>query len=276
LGLAVLYLGGAPGAALDSGAAVYEVNASGEITQEDIAALMDFVEKNRGRDLILKPAYPLEVSPGQMRREQDEARAAREAAELDALIQEGLESGLYTTGSAQPECARIAKAGNGEPAVFLRCGNGLRPLQGAVSTSPVKSLGEAEARLTEYLRAVLAGAGSLEKSEGYYSSFSDAEALQDLTLSHDGAVVVDFNYGIVEQISHLHPGSATHYMLEQLYRTLFQFRDVTSVTLTLDGSCEAFGDVIEGPCQDLDRELWEQMTELNDEQVVFFTLRGGK
>lgn len=274
LALALTFLGSSPGTALDSDAAAYEVALDGEITQEDIDALLDFVEANPGRDLVLEPAYPLDVAPGQVRRFADEERAAVELAELEASINERLASGEYSMKPVAPQCEGLSKSGNSQPAVYRLCGNALRPVEGASGFLRAKSRAEAEALLAAYVEAVLSGVAADEKSLGLRSSFSDAGALEQLSLSHDGGVAIDFNHRIVPQIEGLHPGSSTHYMLEQLFRTLFQFRDIRSVTLMLGGSCEAFGEIIEGPCQDLDRELWEQMTALNGERVAYFTLRG--
>ncbi|MDY7094431.1 MAG: GerMN domain-containing protein [Acidobacteriota bacterium] len=276
LGLALVYLGGEALSAAEDDVAVYQVDVSQSMTGEDLDAFLDFVRSNPGKDILLEPSDPLPVTPGPERRQQDEARAAEEAKRHDAKIAEGLASGLYTQDGPAPDCASLSEAANGEPAIFRLCENGVRPVPTALPTAPVESTRAAEERLTAYLQAVLTSPDATEAQLGLASSFSDASALDSVTLAEGGEVTVDFNFGISSQIGGLHPGLATHYMLEQLYRTLFQFRDVRKVTLTLDGSCRAFGDLFEGPCQELDRDLWELMTELNDEQVAYFTLKGGQ
>jgi len=276
LGLAVVYLDGSTSTALDNDAAIYEVDVTKDVTNEDLRALMRFVAEHPNRDLVLKPATPLNVESSSVRRERDQVRATAEDEQMQAYIQQGLETGLFTNESVRPACADLGKSDNAEPAIYLLCGNDLRPQLPEISSAPVKGLAEAQTRLTEYVQAVLAEAAPAQKAAGMRSSFTDAGALNELRIQPSGAVSVDFNVLIEDQIGSLHPGSSTHFMLEQLYRTLFQFRDVTRVTLTLGGSCEAFGDLIEGPCQDLDRELWEQMMQLNGDQVAYFTLKGGK
>lgn len=276
LGLALVYLGGEAISADDGDAVVYEVDVSRSMTGEDLDAFLDFVRQNPGKDIILEPAAPLVVASSAERRQQDEERAAREAEEMQAKLEAGIASGLYVEQAAAPACADLAEAGNSEPAIFRLCGNGVRPVPTALPDAPAESLAAAESRLADYLRAALSGVDSTEADLGLRSSFSDASALSSVRLAEDGAVTVDFDYAIEPQIGDLHPGSATHLMLEQIYRTLFQFRDVSSVTLTLNGSCDAFGEVFAGPCQQLDRELWETMTELNGEKVAYFTLKGGK
>jgi hypothetical protein len=276
LGLALVYLGGEALSAAQDDVAVYQVDVSQSMTGENLDAFLEFVRDNPGKDIVLEPSDPLPVTPGAERRQQDEARAAAEAERLDAKIAEGFASGLYTQPAPAPDCASLEEASNGAPAIFRLCENGVRPVPTALPTTPVESTQAAEERLAAYLQAVLTSADDTEAQVGLASSFTDASALESVTLTEDGEVTVDFNAGISSQIGDLHPGLATHYMLEQLYRTLFQFRDVSKVTLTLDGSCEAFGDLFEGPCQELDRDLWELMTELNDEKVAYFTLKGAQ
>jgi hypothetical protein len=65
-------------------------------------------------------------------------------------------------------------------------------------------------------------------------------------------------------------------MLDQIFKTVFQFREVNIVSVTLNGSCEAFAQLFQFACVNLDRETWQQMLELNDEQVEYFNLMGGQ
>lgn len=276
LALALVYLGGDALSAAQDDVAVYQVDVSQSMTGENLDAFLDFVRSNPGKDVVLEPADPLPVTPGAERRQQDEARAAAEAEQLEAKIAEGLASGLYTQEGPKADCASLAEVAHGEPAIFRLCENGVRPVPTALPTDPVESQQAAEERLAAYLQAVLTSPDATEAQVGLSNSFTDASALESVVLAEGGEVTVDFNSGISSQIGGMHPGLATHYMLEQLYRTLFQFRDVRKVTLTLDGSCRAFGDLFEGPCQELERDLWELMTELNDEQVAYFTLKGGQ
>lgn len=67
-------------------------------------------------------------------------------------------------------------------------------------------------------------------------------------------------------------GSNAERMLEQLNRTLFQFHEVNTVSVTLSDSCEAFAQLFEFSCVNLDRETWQEMLTLNEAQVEIFSL----
>lgn len=251
----------------------YRIDVGRELTDDDIRALAEFTAQHEGKDILLEPARGAVVPDGETRRRTDTERAAREARELAAWDRRQRAAGNLVE-SAAPPCAAVADATAGAPGRYLLCGGGLVAAPAAVPAGRAASREEAEERLTRYVRQVLAGVSEEEAALGLASSFSDAAALDSLVLGRDGSVTVDFNAAIRPQVEPIHPGFASHYMLEQLFSTLFQFREVTSVELTYQGDCDAFGELFAGPCQALDRELWERMQDANDTSVEYFTLGG--
>lgn len=274
---AALYLAVPAADATGDDAVVFEVDLSSELTRQDIDDLREFAQKNEGRDIILQPAEGFVVRPGQERRRADQLRAAREDRELRRHVEEGLASGLYVTGDEEKAaCASLAKARLDVPGRQLLCDGTVVAAAPRLPYERAKSRAGIEGLLEAQVYDLLEGVSPEEEALGFFSYFSNPAALQSLELSPRGEVVVDFNGNVAEQVGHLHTGYATHTMLQQIFRTLFQFRDVTSVRVTLDGSCDAFGNLIGGPCQDVSRDLFEQMTNENGESLEFFTLQGGQ
>lgn len=278
LAAAVVHLGVPTVAARGDGddAVIFEIDPAQEVTQEALDELRQFAEENEGRDIILQPVSGFRILSGEERRLNDKLRAARESEELEQHIAQGYAEGLYVTGDAErASCFATKGQSRSEPGRQLLC-------EGEVVSAPAhlpfvraKFAGQTEDLLRGYVYDLLEGVTPEEEARGLGSYFSNPAALQSLDMDASGAVTVDFNSTIVDQIGHVHPGLGTHTLLQQIYRTLFQFRDVTSVTLTLDGSCQGFGDVISGPCQELSRDLWELMLYENGEKIDYFTLKGG-
>lgn len=277
LTLAMVHLAGTSAVARDPGVVTYEIDLSRDLTADDVAALMAFAEAHPGRDIILQPVGDIAVVSGTERRQRDAARAAREDAARGAAIEQGVADGHYVVdATARPACHEAASRSRDEPARFLLCDGVTVSAPSLVAERRVTSRSDAEQVLDERLRDVLRGVTSGEEAMGFSSNFANDAVLERVTLSREGRVIVDFNDSMREALVGVHPGSASHYMLEQLFKTLFQFRDVASVELTLGGSCDAFGALIEGPCQAIDRGLWEHINELNQQSIDYFTLQGGR
>lgn len=212
-------------------------------------------------------AVPTTVSQEQL---DDEERATQEAQEHQATVEAGIEDGELVDSPEELACAAEAQMVE-SPSLYLLCGNDIMP---ALSHTPfvrAETLAEAEALLTAYVLELLGEVDPTNASVGYASYFSDPSVLNSLTLSANGTVTVDFNDKFAEQNGQLH-GSTAARMLEQLNRTLFQFREVNTVSVTLNGSCEAFAQLFEFSCVNLDRETWQEMLELNEAQVEMFNL----
>jgi hypothetical protein len=276
LACGVLYLGLSPAVANDDDVIVYQVDLTGGLSQADIDELVQVAQENEGRDIILKPAPGFEVDASETRRARDEERAAAEEAEMREKVDQGLAEGLYVTGSAErPSCverARLTKQAT-TPGRHLLCDGNVVTAPSRLAYERSANLAGVEDLLRQRMVDLLDGPSAEEKALGYSSPFSNAAALQSLELDETGLVAVDFASIIGDQVGDLHTGYATHTMLQQVFRTLFQFRDVRAVRLTLDGDCQAFGDLIGGPCQELDRALFEQMLLENRETVRYFNLK---
>ena len=271
----LFYLGLSPAVAHEDDVVTFDVDLNKGFSQSDLQELMQVVEENPGRDIVLEPMAGFLVPDGEDRRSRDEARAAAEDLEMERHVAEKLADGTYVTGDEElPGCAAQAllKASAG-PARQLMCNGRVVAAPSKLSFERAYTKSGVEGLLRLRLEDLLDGVDVTEKTMGFSSHFSNSGALRSLDLRSEGAVEVDFHSIIGDQVAELHTGYATHTMLDQIYRTLFQFRDVSSVRLTVDGSCEAFGDMIGGPCQDVDRALWEQMQWENRRVVPYFNLK---
>lgn len=255
-------------------AEVFLIDPGEQLTREDLDEIARIA--GSGRDIILAPVKDYEIPSADERRQLDLAREAAESKAREESMQEGYDEGRLIDGTAQrATCAVNGLRASGVPGRHLLCENQVvsapARLAFATAASPVQFQG----LLAAHLGDLLAGVTPEEEAEGYFSYFSDPSALQSLSLSADGAVVIDFNNRIENQIGHVHTGYATHMLLQQLFRTMFQFQEVSAVTITLNGSCDAFGNLIGGPCQDVSSDLWELMMSENGKSIEAFSLRGG-
>jgi len=66
---------------------------------------------------------------------------------------------------------------------------------------------------------------------------------------------LDFSPSLAQLIGPRASGSVLDTLDSQVYSTLFQFEEVNSVTLTMDGNCEAIGVLLMTGCQTIDRAL---------------------
>lgn len=198
----------------------------------------------------------------------DEERATQEAQAYQATIEAGTEAGEL---SNQPEELACAAEVAESPSLYLLCGNEIVPAPASISFIGAETLVEAEALLTSYVYELLGEVSATNESAGYESYFSDPDVLKALILTASGEVILDFNEKFAEQHGQLH-GSTAARMLEQLNRTIFQFREVNNISVTLNGSCETFAQLFEFSCVNLDRDTWQRMLELNSDQVETFNL----
>jgi hypothetical protein len=251
----------------------YTVNVP--ISEENKIGLRELVEENPGKDIILVPDEPIDVLPGEDRRLRDEERAEKEAQEYQAAIAAGIEAGTIINSDKELACEIEAEAIGNDPSLYLLCGFNIVSAPSNTSFTRGSTTNDAEALLTTYVLELLGNVTSTNHDAGYESYFSGGSVLNTLTFTTDGNVNLDFNEEFAEQYGHLH-GSNAERMLEQLNRTIFQFREVNSVSVTLNGSCEAFAQLFEFSCVNLDRNTWQHMLELNNAQVQYFNLVGGQ
>lgn len=95
------------------------------------------------------------------------------------------------------------------------------------------------------LRQLTLGTTARERRAGCASYFQspDPRALRDVALEGDRATI-DLNGRSMSMLA-LGPSEATSRFLGQLTRTVFQFPQINSIRLELDGSCKAFGNAIQ-------------------------------
>jgi len=233
---------------------------------DDDAQLAAFVAANPGKDIVVVPAEDAPPLSGEERRSRDEARAAAEDRQQDQVSIE----------PASPACATAQRSDVALPGRFVLCGELVFSLSSAVSVSPALTSTAKGERLASGIRELLAGTTPKEEELGFSSPFGTPAALNTVLINDDGDVVVDFNDAIVRDLGGLHPGFATHMMLEQLLRTVFQFQEVLTVTLTLEGSCEDMAALYGNFCFTWDRLLWDQQNALNGVEVNVTSLEGAK
>lgn len=262
---------------LEANDSVVHYNVTIPLDEEEKAELREFIEadENEGKDIILVPDEPIDVLSSEERRLRDEERAEQEAQELQATVEAGIDEGIFVDSPEELACKTEAEAIENTPSLYLLCGNDIVPAPSNTTFVRVETSNEAQDLLTTYVLELLGNITPTNQNIGYESFFSDSRVLNELTLSDSGNVNLDFNDKFVEQHGQLH-GSTAARMLEQLNRTIFQFREVNTISVTLNGSCEAFAQLFEFSCVNLDRETWQQMLELNDDQVEYFDLIGGQ
>lgn len=167
-----------------------------------------------------------------------------------------------TTSTAEPSdlpCPDAAvPAGGGVRFVF--CGGLLiaRPSVVVLSDHP-----DPESRLGAFVDELVAGLIDDDASFGVWSSFGHSEVGVTVALEPDGSVVVDFDERVADLIGPSPSGDVVDSLTLQIWATLFQFEEVTSVTLTLDGDCERLGALIMSGCPIVDRDLWSLLADGN-------------
>ncbi len=224
-------------------------------TDRDIEILERVITKNPGKKIIFASIADFESLSSEEARRADEWRNALEQVAFKVWEEEQIAKGLIVDEPMpDPPCA-IAKdqTPTNKPSRFIMCEGEIIALPSKVSlaTAPV----DPEEVLEEYLVELFSGVSQKESEDGYLSIFSDLKVLNDVTFNN-GTVVIDFNKRILQDIG----GSESYVvitMLDQIYWTLFQFAEVKSVTLTLEGDCEAMGDVLLTGCLTYTRDMWE-------------------
>lgn len=230
------------------------------------AQLAAFVAANPGKDIIVAPSEDAPPLSGEERRSRDEARSGAEDRRQNRV----------TTEPVILECTIAERSHAAQPGRFVSCGESVLSLPSAVSDQPASTLTAKGERLAAGVRELLVGTTPAEEELGFSSPFGTPEGLDTVLINEEGDVLVDFNDAIARDLGSLHPGFATHMMLEQLLRTVFQFEEVVTVTLTLEGSCEDMAALYGNSCFTWDRLLWNQQNALNGVDINVTSLEGGK
>lgn len=236
-----------------------EVNPS-KLTDNDHKEIEQIVSENPGKDIIFAPGKGYKVPSPEERRRIDEESDAQERAAYKAWEEEQRAKGLIVD-EPVPPCATVTvQTPIDKPSRFIMCKGEIIALPSKVSP-PIAPVYPAKV-LKEYLTELFNGISKKEHEEGYWSIFSDPKTLNSITFNN-GDVVIDFNKRILQDIG----GSESYIvitMLNQIHNTLFQFDEVKSVTLTLDGDCNAIGDVLQTGCLTYTRDMWEFSAKMNE------------
>lgn len=133
-------------------------------------------------------------------------------------------------------------------------------------TPPSNLRGRSHAEARTEMEKLLRGPTTTARSNGEDSWFSEKTAgmLKDVTMNKDGVVVVN-----VADWSKVIPNASTsagaHILMHELNETIFQFPEAKSVVYQFEGSCDAFWNFLQAPCQLITREAWEDHT-IRDEE----------
>lgn len=154
----------------------------------------------------------------------------------------------FATGASAPTPTSLpATQPNGtEVTVFFSRGEDVV----AVTRSVPKTTGVLRAALEQ----LLAGPTDEERASGLSSWFSSETAglLSGVTLGSDGRAVVDFG-DLRPVIPNASTSAGSAQLLAQLNATVMRFPTVDTVEFRIGGSCEAFFEWLQRPCQAVER-----------------------
>ncbi len=161
-------------------------------------------------------------------------------------------------------------AGSMGVTILLQCGTSNYP---DISYPITRAVTEDPSTMAATLRALLAGPTEGELSNGYSSFFSSesAGALNVLALD-EGRLRVDFNDAIL--VNNASTSTGSMFFMAELQANLFQFSEVDLIEFQLNGSCDAFFGWLQGECQILTRDGWEDAVDSWRSQNEAETLPG--
>lgn len=103
------------------------------------------------------------------------------------------------------------------------------------------------------LRSFLAGTSAEGNEAGLFSFTHDPGADVIVTLD-GGTAVVDFGATVTSDANSASTSAGSELFLGSLNRTVFQFPTVEAIEYRLDGSCDAFQEWLQRPCQPVTRD----------------------
>lgn len=166
---------------------------------------------------------------------------------------------LTACGSASSR-SRLIPTATPETTVFVYFTDNNKPLP--ADPQPVPRSIPASSTVAETLRAtleaLLAGPTEGEQQARLSSWFSQDTVglIEGVSLTDQGTVIVNF-----KDFSRIIPNASTSagmsVLLTQLNSTIFQFKEVQSVTYQFAGDCEAFWAWRQSSCEPITRAWWE-------------------
>jgi len=124
--------------------------------------------------------------------------------------------------------------------VYYNCGNIIEP---SGTTFVYRTVPKTLQRLTETLKELVQGPADDEIALGFGSFFSadTADAFRSVTIK-DGRAFIDFNSITVPDVVKTEQGR--QFFVINIAANALQFESVTSVEISLEGSCEAFSELV--------------------------------
>lgn len=125
--------------------------------------------------------------------------------------------------------------------IYFNCGNIIEP---SGATFVYRTVPATAQRLTATLRELVQGPTEAEAELGFGSFFSEetAAAFRGVTIS-DGRAFIDFNeFDVPEAVTATDQGR--QFFVIEIAANALQYDSVTSVEMSLEGSCEAFSELI--------------------------------
>lgn len=124
--------------------------------------------------------------------------------------------------------------------VYFNCGNIIEP---SGTTFVYRTVPRTLQRLTETLKQLVQGPTDDEIALGFGSFFSadTADAFRSVTIQ-DGRAFIDFNAITVPEVVKSEQGR--QFFVLNIAANALQFESVTSVEIRLEGSCEAFSELV--------------------------------
>jgi len=167
------------------------------------------------------------------------------------------------------ECAGDTERRNAPPAlgderyvsVYFSCeadfatlGTMKQPLYTFAIEIPRSMTDTTDGRLLAALKAYLTGPRPEDVEKGYFSA-SAASFVDDLAHVSvaEGVATVDFRATVENHFGNLSTSTAGQIFLLELQALAFQFPEVKSLVLQVEGDCDRFWTMLESSCQTVDR-----------------------
>ncbi|HEX6580153.1 MAG TPA: GerMN domain-containing protein [Actinomycetota bacterium] len=151
--------------------------------------------------------------------------------------------------------------GTREVSVYFSCeenaellGTDGQPVYMFARSVPAGSSGTSDGRFESALRAYLAGPTPGEAEMGYFTPApaSLGAAIVEVSIS-EGTATVDFDASAEGDLGNLGTSTASLTFLTELRAVAFQFPEVDSLALRVDGDCDLFWHMLEMSCQTIRR-----------------------
>ena len=111
-----------------------------------------------------------------------------------------------------------------------------------------------EERIEATVLAYLEGPRSTETKGGYTSALTAPGHVLHTIEIHRGSATLNFATTLLDYLGNVGTSTASQTFLRELQATVFQFEQLESLSLKLNGDCDAFWHLLEAECQLLSRD----------------------